>query len=282
MEGKDLVKLFNLSKTDKGPTCAANRCKEYGTAAPGTYWGKEEVKLCNKHLDQLIAFAEANPDYEPEAPAEEAPTGDPVTVGMNLVALNNSVEPFAVEGEEIVDFVGDYKITTQQELETVAKVIAQIKLKLADLEMKEKELTVPLSTVLNKIRDIFRPVKQRFKDAEQLLKAQIEAVKILEAANRRKAMEEAVEAHKQGDALAVVKALQRNTVVGDVKGVSTTSKWKFIIVDESLIPREFLMPNEKLIKEHCAHSTDRQPTPIPGVEFVPDVAVSVTASKVLS
>jgi hypothetical protein len=284
-EEKKVSKLFNLSKTDKGDTCAANRCKGTDTTeVPKTLWGDEnaQVNLCDRHLNIAIKFMEENPDYDPYAEDEPAPTGDPVSAGMDLVALNLKIEPFKTEGEEIVAFVKGYEIETQEELQLVAEVIAKAKLKLNELEKLEKELTAPLNTVITRVRSLFRPIKQAYKDGEHILKKQIEAVKIKEDANRRKAMQDAAEAHEKGDAPAVVAALSKAVTVGSVRGVTTTSKWKFLIKDETLLPREFLMPNEKLIKEHCAHSTDRKPTPIPGVEFFPDVTVGVTANKVLS
>ncbi len=62
--------------------------------------------------------------------------------------------------------------------------------------------------------------------------------------------------------------------VPKVAGVQTRQVWKYRIVDVSLIPRLFLMPDEKLIAAHARNSRDN--AWIPGVQFYsePNVAVS--------
>lgn len=63
------------------------------------------------------------------------------------------------------------------------------------------------------------------------------------------------------------------TMVPKQEGVSARRTWKFRIVNESLIPREFLMVNEVAIRAMV--KAQKNMTKIPGVEVYPDDSVSV-------
>jgi uncharacterized membrane protein YqiK len=60
--------------------------------------------------------------------------------------------------------------------------------------------------------------------------------------------------------------------VESVKGISTKKIWKFRLVDENLIPRMYLIPNEKMLGE-VARATKGE-LKIPGVEFYPEETIA--------
>jgi hypothetical protein len=60
-----------------------------------------------------------------------------------------------------------------------------------------------------------------------------------------------------------------------VSGVSTRKVWKWRLVDEEKIPREYMMLNERLIQAAISKWGDK--ANIPGVEVYQDVSVSVRA-----
>lgn len=267
------MKLFRL-KRKLDDSCDASRCKEEEPTdgLPGDLWGRQTVKLCNKHAERAIKYAR-HAENEPAAPPPAPQMGD---VSDKTTAL---VRSFASEGEQVLEVVRDYKIETHEELTTVATWLREVKSKRNELERQEKEITQPINTALRKVRELFKPAKKFWADAELLLKSKIGAAKLLEERRNQAALQEAADAHAAGDTEGVVAATAKVTTTADVPGVTTYTKWTFVIEDESLLPREFLMPNDKLIKEHCSHSTDRQPTPIPGVKFIPDVQVSARAAS---
>jgi uncharacterized protein YdiU (UPF0061 family) len=59
-----------------------------------------------------------------------------------------------------------------------------------------------------------------------------------------------------------------------VEGVSKVTIWRFRIVNPKLIPREFLIPDEKAIGAVVRQS--REATSIPGIEVYPEESVRMT------
>jgi hypothetical protein len=92
---------------------------------------------------------------------------------------------------------------------------------------------------------------------------------------RKKAKKEAEDKQAEADFLAEITGETAEKIevqVPEVKieapkkvdGVSYVTIWKFRIVDESLLPREFLVPDEKKIRDKVIQQKDM--TNIPGIE----------------
>lgn len=265
------MKLFRL-KQKPDANCDASRCKEADPTdgLPGELWGREAVKLCQTHAERAIEYARTSP------PQAATAVGELGSVPGETAAL---VQAALTEGEQVLAVVRGYKIDTHQELAQVGEWLREVKARRNELERQEKEITQPINLALRKVRELFKPAKKFWADAEVLLKSKIGAAKLLEEQKNQAALKAAADAHAAGDTEGVVAATAKVTTAGDLAGITTFTKWTYVIEDESQLPREFLMPNERLIKEHCSHSTDRQPTPIAGVKFIPDVQVSARAAQ---
>jgi len=196
-------------------------------------------------------------------------------------SLTFTVESKLAKAREVLDTFKGWIPKTQEELETVATVLCGVKAQRNELEALEQAERKPLNALLAESSARFKPVKTLWADAEVMLKSKIAAARLLEDERNRKALVAAADAHAAGDAQGVVDALAQGTNVRDIPGISTSKQWTYIIEDESLLPEEFWLriPNEKLLKEHCAHTKDREPTPVPGVRFVPDVRVAASAGR---
>lgn len=266
-----MAKLFTLKKNPKQGVCHANRCKETEglSKAPGDLWGREEVELCERHLAQAVKAAESG--VQPQ-PREQSATEKEAALSAEMAQEHAS-------GKELLELSKGFVPKTQEDLEFVNKMLQDVKGNLKALEAQEKGITVPLTTALNRTRALFRPVKTVLADVELRLKRIIKTARLLQDDNNRKALAEAAERHAAGDAEGHAAALAKVQTVTDLQGTSITTKWLYEIEDESKLPREFLKPNETLIKEHCAHSTSKEPTPIPGVRFYPDATVRSSATE---
>jgi len=196
-----------------------------------------------------------------------------------LFSLALTIETKIAKAREVLDTFKDWSPKTQEDLETVATLLRGVKAQRNEIEALEQAERKPLNAKLKESSDRFKSVKTLWADAEVMLKSKIAAARLLEDERNRKALVAAADAHAAGDAQGVVDALAQGTNVRDLPGISTSKQWTFIIDDPALLPREFLMPNEKLLKEHCAHTKDREPTPVPGVRFVPDVRVAASAGR---
>jgi len=264
------MKIFTLTRKQK-EGCEASRCKQTDTTAvPGDLWGRKSVNLCEKHAQAALEFAEANPDYNPSG-ATALAVVDP--------ELGEQLKRYEIEAQEALNIIREYPITGQKDLEDIGEWLREVKLRRNWLETKEKEITKPISTALQRVRDLFRPAKTFWADMELLLKAKISEIKLLEEQRNQEALQEAVDAAGAGDSAAVAAATSKMTTVGDVPGISTTVNWTYKVVDAAKVPRSFLKVDDTKLREHCKKfKADQKPTPIAGIEFTPNVSVRARAS----
>jgi hypothetical protein len=261
-------KLFKLARGKK-EGCEANRCKETEVQdIPGELWGRESVRLCPRHTAEALAFAEANPDYEPPKP--------PAGLAAVDQALNQELSAKAQEAQETLEALKAYTPQTQEDLDDVTGWLKDAKVRRNWLEAREKEITTPMRASIEKVRELFRPAKQYWADVEMLLKSKIAAMRMKEEQRNREALIAAAQAQQAGDQAGTQAALSQVTSVGDLKGISTRIKWKFEVVNAAEVPREYLKIDEQKLREYCSRfKGDQKPHPVPGVRFIEDVPVSV-------
>jgi hypothetical protein len=274
-----MSKLFNLSKTAKGG-CDAMRCKEEEALeeVEGFLWERDSIKLCPTHVAKLMAYLEGGPEASDTKPTViRSKRVAPVVEIDPIVANNAEQQVLAEELYKEVQALGG--ADDQDALDFINEILRDVKKSAKDLEAEEKSKTRPLLDALNKIRDLYRPAKKAWANLELLLKRKITNVRLAEEQRNREAQKLMADAHAAGDTVAVQEAADKVITTKGLEGTTVIPKWNFEIEDETLLPREFLMPNLTLIKEHCAHSTDREPTPIPGVRFYPDATVRTVAKK---
>lgn len=211
-------------------------------------------------------------------PVEDSFLSDDVHQTDLPFSLAFSIEQRIAKAREVLDEFKDWSPKTQEDLETVAKLLRGVKAQRNEIEALEQSERKPLNAKLKESSERFKSVKTLWADAEVMLKAKISAARLLEDERNRKALVAAADAHAAGNAQGVVDALATGTNVRDIPGISTSKQWLYEIVDESLLPPEFWIrvPNHSLLKEHCAHTKDREPTPVPGVRFIPDVRVAAS------
>jgi hypothetical protein len=172
-----------------------------------------------------------------------------------------------------------YQIITQEDLDVANLILGDVKAKLKTLEKDEKDTTQSASTFIARVRAAFRPAKLAWGQIEMVLKKEILNARLREEENNKKALAEAREAQVAGDKQRHAAALERVHTTTDLSGTSIRTFWTFEVEDETKLPRSYLTPNLTKLKEHCAHSTAREPEPIPGVKFIPTGTVSARATK---
>ena len=83
-------------------------------------------------------------------------------------------------------------------------------------------------------------------------------------AAKEKAAIKAAELEAEAEAATAIEPVVESKVE-DVAGISTRTNWKFKIVDELLIPREYLIPDEKYIGQIVRAGKGKKQ--IPGIEI---------------
>ncbi|HOM04509.1 MAG TPA: hypothetical protein PLU67_03335 [Candidatus Kapabacteria bacterium] len=170
-----------------------------------------------------------------------------------------------------------------------AEDLKQIKAQIKAIEDYRKSITDPINEQIKRIKAFFDVPINKLKEAEEVIKGAIlkyqkeqerirleEQARLREEAEKRRLKleqkakkleeqgktEKAEEVKQQAETI-ITPILANDTV--KVAGISKMKVWKYRITNESLIPREYLIPNEKMLTQ-IAKST-KGALKIPGVEF---------------
>ncbi len=195
----------------------------------------------------------------------------------------------ATRSEDILTETKQIEIRDDVQYQAAAEMLKQIK-------ALQKELDAYFDPAISKAYQAHRAMlaakkkqSEPLKSAENLLKQKIgEYARELERRRReeqerlRKLAEERRlrEAIETGDdtlldeAVIVPELPQR---IERLEGISVAETWKFRIVDETRIPQEYLMPDEKKIGQVVRAL--KQNTSIPGVEVYAEDVVSARAAS---
>jgi len=168
-------------------------------------------------------------------------------------------------------------VRSSEDIAAVSPILQHIKGDMKRLKERKERITRPLNEALKEIRDFFRPAEQRLEEAEVLLKSAIGAAQKAIYEQNRIAQQQTQMALQQGDvrlAAQVSGAIQGTEAP---QGLSFRERFSYRVVNAAIIPREFLMPDDKRIKEHV--SKYGMANPIPGIAVEPEVQVVAKATK---
>lgn len=190
------------------------------------------------------------------------------------------------------------EITNDEEYQVVAAELVRIAEFRRDLKENRKDLTRGIDDSKKKImaqeRAFDAPYAQaentlrlmgrdwRAKVAREAARAQAELDRIAKAAAEKEALERAEEleaAGKPEEAEAAIapevveQAVQRRTMhistaPPKAEGIAVTTTWKYRIVDQNKIPKQWWVLDDQAIAKHGRDLKER--AEIPGVEFYPD------------
>lgn len=185
-------------------------------------------------------------------------------------------------------------VKTPEDYKLAGDYLRQIKQKIDMLENTRKTVTGPLNLALKTFNDLFKPPVEKLKSIEAKIKLDMGSY-YLEQERKRieqeaKLQEQArVQAEKEKAKLdkKIAKTndeqtkqtleMQKDTIIpvsvsvdnqAQAQGISTKKVWKYRIVDSTLIPREYLMPNDKAL-QGIATAT-KGTIKIPGIEIYSD------------
>lgn len=215
-----------------------------------------------------------------------------------------SAHEYAIQANEITGQINKIKIINQQTYEQAADILKNVKAMAKRLEETRKSITSPIDLAKSAVMNLFRAPSDVLVTAEANLKRamidyQNEQERIRreqEAKLRREAeekarkeqerlqaraekaeangkAEKAEELREQAEQVQVVAPVLAPTVQ-KVDGVSVRKNWKARVVDASLVPRQWLVVDEKKL-DQIAKAT-KGSMDIPGVEFF---AEDVLASR---
>lgn len=173
-------------------------------------------------------------------------------------------------------------ITNIDEMNTAAEIRKNIKEMGKRVKAEKEKATKPLKDVLDTVKGWFSPIEDNYKEAETLITSKMTKYQQEVEEKRVKAekiAQDKIDAEKAKleagkiDETQYEKALEKaETKLEKVEEVTTKTKdfhtraiKKMRIVDESLLPRKYLSPNEVLIRKDILAGVE-----IPGAELYED------------
>jgi len=153
-------------------------------------------------------------------------------------------------------------VNNQQEADEATVLLKQVKEAEKFMLSKKEEITRPLMASLAKVRDLFKPIEGNLADATKIIKSKILAWTIEEQDKKDKDAARVAARVEKGTMKAETAAAKIETISKDAPKSNLRIVKKIRIVDETAIPREYLVPNMTMINEAILH----QGAVIPGVE----------------
>ncbi len=197
----------------------------------------------------------------------------------NYLELLENIDKALEESSMIV-------VVTESDVAAAANFISNFKKIEKRIESYRKELVQPLMEKKADIDAFFKEIPSKFADELNRLNKEVLDFKIkLQEEARKKAVEERKRLEEEALQNAIKEGRDEPAIIPEVipqtKKISemntlrvTTRRTKTIrVIDEKLIPREYLIPDEKKIRaERMKYDFEAKST-IPGVEFTFDESV---------
>lgn len=168
------------------------------------------------------------------------------------------------------------EIKTPEDMVAATDHLSKMKSVAKMIKARKEAITKPLMEALNSARDLFKPIEQDLASAEGTIKTKMLAYN---AEQDRKAEEERIRLAKRVEkgtmkaetAVAKMENIQDapTTTTGKVGQVSTRTVKKYRVTNESLIPREYLMPDMSKITEALKVGKD-----VPGAEMYEEKVIA--------
>lgn len=142
-------------------------------------------------------------------------------------------------------------VTSPEQAEQASTVLHDIKEATQVLTEKKVDITRPMMESLAKVKALFAPLELALKDADKMVRAKMLAYQI-EAEEAKEVAKAKIAARAAKGTIKGETAVKKLGEVGEVaktQGVKFTTRRQLEIIDESLIPREFLVPNREAISK---------------------------------
>ena len=147
--------------------------------------------------------------------------------------------------------VNSLEVKTPDDAEKASEILHMVKAAAKIVTDKKVEITAPLMASLGKIKALFKPLEDDLADADKRTRAKMLAYTISEQERVEEEKAKIMERAKKGT-LRQDTAVAKLGAVGDVaktEGIRVQTRRQLEIVDETLIPREYLVPDREKISK---------------------------------
>lgn len=203
--------------------------------------------------------------------------GGSVTTNAIEVSPVDAAE-LTVEAErtnKAMSLLQKFEIKSQADMEFAGELVKTVKDQWNAYEERRTAMTKPINAGLRSINDLFRPLLEPLKAAENALKTKIASYTLKMRAEQEKAMRAAAEAVQVGNTVAATELVAAIAPQAPVQGVTVKEVWDWRITNEALVPREYLSVDPNKIKNVFTNPMHGLVPNIPGIEFFKKGSVTV-------
>ncbi len=221
-----------------------------------------------------------------------------------LVALTPNAVSLASQAAEIINQATDFKVQSAEQRTNILELAKKIKTVSKGLEDERFNTTRPMDTAKKEIMSLYQEPLDKLVKAENIIK---KAVLDFDREERRKAEEQQAKLRAEAEERArkererleaqALKAIDKGKEekaehlieqaeavqifapviqmpVHKAHGTSVRQVWKYRITDVNLIPREYMIPNEKMLGAMAKSTHDA--VKVPGVEFYSEDSLAIS------
>lgn len=150
----------------------------------------------------------------------------------------------------------DLVIKTSEDMTKATDILSKIKTVGRMIKERKEAITKPLNEALSSARDLFKPIELSQSEAERIIKGKMLDFQDAEEA-RVSAAKNKVIGQVEAGKISLEKGVAKMEKIGEVKNVTqgkvgqvqTRTLTKYRVIDETLVPREYLVPDMGKISE---------------------------------
>lgn len=203
-------------------------------------------------------------------------------------ALQKFVDKEAIERQEMsrqeelaLELLKDventsFEIESDEDFELASDMLIEVKENIKSIEKRRKKVTQPMYQALEAFREMYRPTLRAYERAEKLLKKWTGEY----ALKKKQAEEEAMRQISQAEDFETALAISEKVETVPIRtGLSFSEEWSYELVDLSQVPEEYLMLNDRAVKNYIKSYKKEKPKDVPGLRFFRKSKVQKTREK---
>ena len=176
-----------------------------------------------------------------------------VITTTTTTAMTTDIVPVEVKKNvlNIQQYANSLTVESPEQAEQASVVLHDIKEATRVLTEKKTDITRPQMQALAQVKALFAPLELALKDADKIVRAKMLAYQI-EEEEKKEIARAKIAARAEKGTIKTETAVKKLGEVGEVaktEGVKFTTRRQLEIMDETMIPREYLVPDrEKITK----------------------------------
>lgn len=198
---------------------------------------------------------------------------------VDLVKAGELALEYKTDAEKTHEFIGEMTVVSSAQYEAAASICADIITQAKEIDGKRREFVDPLNEVVKNLNAFFKPPLEWLDKCEAILKKKLVLFVNGEAKKRDQLLLQAGKSDDSGLSEELIEQADAH-VPPKVAGVAMVTTWKGEVVDADKIPREYLIPDVKVL--NALTKAKAGDPAIPGWKATPKTSPSITVSKVKS